>query len=126
MGHVESVEAPVGIAGSRGVIARARLAKVSAVPTQFIAKQYTEGLGRAPTVEEWEHWVSFFSHKGRSCGAPSMTVLVRAVFLSSEFDRLRYRRVEALSALSRAVLNHDLDAATYGGIAPTAVAGRKL
>jgi hypothetical protein len=35
------------------------------------------------------------------------------MFLSREFLGLRYRRVEALSAFSRAVLNHDLDAATY-------------
>lgn len=85
----------------------------SAVATQFIAKQFTEGLGRAPTPTEWDKWIRFFSSQRPSCGARPMRVLVRAVFLGPEFARLRYRRVEALSALSRAALNRDLEAATY-------------
>jgi hypothetical protein len=85
----------------------------STVPTQFIAKQYTEGLGRAPTADEWGRWIRFFSRPAHSCGARSMAVLGHKVFLSHEFNRLGYRRVEALSALSRALLNHDLDATTY-------------
>ena len=85
----------------------------STAPTQFIAKQFTEGLGRAPTPGEWEGWIHFFSEPSRSCGPGSMADLARAVFLGREFERIRYRRVEALAALSRAVLNRDLDANTY-------------
>ena len=89
-----------------------RSSSSTTVPTQFIVKQFTEGLGRAPTAEEWNHWIGFFSRGARSCGTGSLAVLVQAVFLDDEFARLRYRRVEALSALSRAVLNRDLDATT--------------
>ena len=85
----------------------------SEVPSQFIAKQFTEGLGRAPTPAEWELWLRSFSKPSTSCDAGSMATAVRSVFLSAEFDRLRYRRAEELSALSRAVLNRDLDTATY-------------
>src|SRR5690242_13404670 len=82
-------------------------------PTQFIAKQFTEGLGRPPTPREWARWIHFFSEPSHACGAGSMAQLARAVFLGPEFAHIRYRRAEALSALLRALLNHDLDATTY-------------
>ncbi len=85
----------------------------STVPTQFIAKQYTEGLGRAPSPAEWQGWIRFFGRPGHTCSAGSMATLARTVFLGREFQRIGYRRVEALAALSRALLNHDLDAAGY-------------
>ena len=84
----------------------------STVPTQFIAKQYTEGLGRAPSPAEWQGWIRFFGRPAHACSARSMAALARTVFLGHEFGRLGYRRVEALSALSRALLNHDLDRTT--------------
>jgi hypothetical protein len=102
-----------GLCGSAVSLARTRHLARSTVPTQFIAKQFTEGLGRAPTPGEWSHWLRFFAGHARSCGTRSMAVLTRAVFLGREFERIRYRRVEALSALSRAVLNRDLEARTY-------------
>jgi hypothetical protein len=98
---------------SATALSPSRTATSSGVPTQFVAKQYSEGLGRAPTPDEWVRWIRYFSGPSRSCSADSMAAIVRAVFLGREFNRLRYRRVEALAALSRAVLNHDLDARTY-------------
>ena len=53
------------------------------VPTQWIAKQYTELLGRAPTKNEFDRWARFY--EANACSPATLAVLGRRLARSSEF-----------------------------------------
>src|SRR5947209_16034818 len=78
------------------------------VPAQFIVKQYSEGLGRAPTAAEWRQATQLAARAG-VCTLPLLRRLSTEVYLSRTFASLGYDRVTALSALVRGALNRDLD-----------------
>lgn len=77
------------------------------VPAQWVAKQYTELLGRAPTDAEWSRWTAHYAAEG--CTTDSLGVLGRELALGSEFAG-RYaepQRAARIVALTRAAYNHD-------------------
>ena len=100
-------------------------AATAVVPGQFVAKLYTEGLGRAPTPTEWVRWTRRFDRDG--CRLRSLQRAARAVYAGREFRRLPYTGRERLAALYRGVLNRELtpEARTPWGEALGAVLGSR-
>lgn len=77
------------------------------VPTQWIAAQFTEGLGRAPSPTEWETWVDHYETDG--CTTTSLRDLTRHVLLGAELAG-RYAAADKgarIIALVRAVYAHE-------------------
>ena len=79
------------------------------VPAQFIAKQYTEGLGRIPDQAGWQSAVSYFTRHG--CTAGSVAAFGEAVFTSPEYTGLGYGDDAKILTLFRAALNREADPA---------------
>jgi hypothetical protein len=80
----------------------------SVIPTQFIAKLYTEALGRAPDQQGWAGHVSFFQPRG--CSAGTLAQVGEAVYSSSEFAADAPDAQSKVMALYRGALNRDPDA----------------
>jgi hypothetical protein len=89
----------------------------SVVPTQWIAKQYSELLGRAPRHAEWTSWVHEF--EGRlHCRAPDLGTMGRRIADSDEFtsaypDDGVLERAQRFTALLRATFSRDPVAADW-------------
>lgn len=84
-----------------------------AVPYQFIAKGYTELLGRAPTGQEWAAAVSLFVERG--CTVASLTAFGTGLVGSRQYAR-DYPRADAAAialTLFRFVLNREPDPAGF-------------
>jgi Domain of unknown function (DUF4214) len=87
------------------------LAACAAVPTQFIAKMYTEVLGRAPDPQGWSSAVGYF--QGGGCDRPHLTNWGSAVFSSAEFSGTQYDPAALTLILYRSILNREPDTAGY-------------
>jgi hypothetical protein len=83
-------------------------AQASYVPAQFIAKLYTEGLGRIPDQPGWHSAVTYFTQHG--CSAASLAAYGQAVFTSAEYTGLGYGTDARLLTLYRGALNREPDA----------------
>ncbi len=77
------------------------------VPTQWIAKMYTEALGRIPDQSGWESSVNNFTSAG--CTAATLKSHGRAFYLSTEYSGLGYDNAARLLTLYRGVLNREPD-----------------
>ena len=83
-------------------------ATLAAVPGQFIAKMYSEVLGRAPDPSGWEGALRYFRTSG--CSQGTLTLWGTAVLTSEEFRSLSYDRAAITLILFRAILNREPDA----------------
>ncbi len=83
----------------------------AAVPTQFIAKIYSEALGRAPDPQGWTSALEYFQSNG--CNQQLLTQWGSTVFASSEFSALGYDDAATALVLFRSILNREPDSATY-------------
>jgi hypothetical protein len=81
------------------------------VPGQFIAKVYTEALGRSPDPGAWQEAVSFFDANG--CRAATLEAWGRKAWLSAEYASHGYDAAAELLTLYRGVLNREPDAADF-------------
>ncbi|HET9229551.1 MAG TPA: hypothetical protein VFR31_22915 [Thermoanaerobaculia bacterium] len=81
------------------------------VPGQFIAKTYTEALGRAPHSYEWVEAVSWF--EANRCRAATLQAWGRKVWLSNEYLSRDYDAPAELLTLFRGVLNREPDPAGF-------------
>jgi uncharacterized protein DUF4214 len=81
------------------------------VPAQFIAKQYTEALGRMPDQPGWQSAVDYFDKNG--CGAGTLATEGEAVYTSSEYTGLGYGDAAKLETLYRGALNREPDQAGF-------------
>jgi Domain of unknown function (DUF4214) len=79
----------------------------STVPAQFIAKQYTEGLGRAPSQPEWNLATSYFQFKG--CSASTLRSVGQQIYTSTEFTTDYNDNAARVLALYRGALNRNPD-----------------
>jgi hypothetical protein len=79
----------------------------AANPSQFIAKVYTESLGRIPDQSGWASAVSTFDTAG--CNASSLKNWARVKFLSTEYNSLGYDNAARLLTLYRGVLSREPD-----------------
>ena len=82
-------------------------ADASAIPTQFIAKLYTEGLGRAPDQGGWSNYVSYF--QGSGCNTDTLSNAGQQIYTSSEFTNDYSDNAARVLALYRGALNRDVD-----------------
>lgn len=83
----------------------------AAVPAQFVAKMYTEALGRAPDAPGWSSALAYFNANG--CGQSLLASWGDSVFQSAEFRSLGYDDAAIALILYRAILNREPDAASY-------------
>lgn len=99
--------------------------QASVVPTQWIAKQFTELLGRTPSTTEWNSWHSYYGANG--CTVTSLKDKSRALLLGSEFAG-RYPSTDKGSrvvALVRAVYNHEPNSNDWNALYAPYAAGSK-
>ncbi len=83
------------------------------VPGQFIAKLYTEALGRLPTQREWTAAADGFRAAG--CNAQSLAALGQQVYTSVDYAGLGYDNVSRLVTLYRGAWNGEPDTAGLAG-----------
>jgi hypothetical protein len=81
------------------------------VPSQWIAKIYSEGLGRAPDPGAWANMVANFTTNG--CSAATLAQAGEPIYLSSEFSQLGYDNAARLLALYRGALDREPDTSGY-------------
>lgn len=84
-----------------------------AVPAQFIAKLYTEGLGRAPDQASWAADVSYFQANG--CNASTLSTVGQQVYNSTEFTSDYSDNAARVLTLYRGALNRDPDQGGLNG-----------
>lgn len=81
------------------------------VPDQFIAKIYSEGLGRIPDQSSWKAASTDFAANG--CTLTRLKNYARNVYTSGEFNGFGYDNAAKLLALYRGVLNREPDASGF-------------
>jgi hypothetical protein len=79
----------------------------AAVPAQFIAKMYTEVLGRAPDPRGWNSAMRYFQANG--CNRAALTAWGSMVFSSAELSTLDYDSAATTLVLYRSILNREPD-----------------
>lgn len=77
----------------------------AAVKGQYIAKAYTEALGRIPDQGGWLSAINLFASQG--CNTGTLRGFFRGVYLSAEFNGLGYDNAAKLLTLYRGVLNRE-------------------
>jgi len=80
---------------------------------QWIAKQFSETLGRAPDSSGWGFYVGQVD--GSLCNATSLKNAGTGFFSSAEFSGLGYNNAAKVVALYRAILNRDPDPSGFAG-----------
>ena len=104
-------------------------AQEARVPYQFIAKMYSEALGRAADAGGWQNYVDYFRANG--CTQTTLAFVAGGFFDSDEYMSKGYSPSEAVLTLFRAVLSREPDAGGFsrweimirdGGWAPGDVA----
>lgn len=83
----------------------------AATPHQFIAKMYSEVLGRIPDQGGYQGGLNHFNANG--CSKSTLKSWGRGVFLSTEYNNLGYDNASKLLTLYRAVLNREPDAGGF-------------
>lgn len=83
----------------------------AAVPAQFIAKLYSEALGRIPDQNGWRNSVAFFNWCG--CNKSCLKDFGKNFFFSTEYTNLGYSNEEKLLTLYRTILNREPDSSGY-------------
>jgi len=102
---------PDGTSPPPGAGTRAAAAVRGYVPAQFIAKQYTEALGRIPDQAGWHSAATYFSQNG--CSAASLAAWGEAIYTSAEYAGLGYGNAARLLTLYRGALNREPDPGGY-------------
>ncbi len=80
----------------------------AAVPSQFIAKQYTEALGRAPDTTGWKNYTNYFASYG--CSSGTLQTVAGSFFNSTEYKNKTYTPEEQVLTIYRALLSREPDA----------------
>lgn len=80
-------------------------------PAQYIAKLYTEGLGRVPDQAGYFGYVDYFKKNG--CNAFTLKVIGWQILTSKEFKSQNYNNDARVVAVYRALLNREPDTNFY-------------
>ncbi|MEK8034695.1 DUF4214 domain-containing protein [Ideonella sp. DXS29W] len=83
----------------------------AAVPGQFVAKLYTEALGRAPDPEGWRNAMPYFEQN--TCSQSVLAEWGQSLFDSPEYAGLAYDNAAHLLVAYRAILNREPDTNGY-------------
>jgi hypothetical protein len=86
-------------------------AQQAVTPAQFVAKMYTEALGRIPDVAGWQTYVNLISANG--CNLTTLRNVANGFYTSAEFNGLGYSNQAKLLAAYRGVLNREPDLAGF-------------
>lgn len=81
------------------------------VPSEYIARFYTEALGRLPDQQGWNFWQKQFETKG--CNTATFDHFVSFTLQASEFNNIDYNNAEKTLVAYRAVLSREPDAAGF-------------
>lgn len=89
-----------------------RSAAATPAPTQWIAKQYTELLGRAPTAAEWKTQLAYYGAASTPCNVTTLATLGKSLARSTAFknaypESTALGKAARVTALVRAVYSHD-------------------
>ena len=84
---------------------------LAATPHQFIAKMYTEALGRIPDQSAYQWGLGHFNANG--CSKSTLKAWGRDIFLSTEYNNLGYDNSSKLLTAYRAILNRELDSSGH-------------
>ncbi len=90
-----------------GLPPNGQLSGGAVLPSQFIAKHYSEALGRLPDPGGWQSSHEFFARNG--CYFDSLKTWGRSVYLSPEFSSFPYDNAARLLAAYRGILNREPD-----------------
>jgi hypothetical protein len=82
------------------------------VPAQFVAKQFTEALGRLPSQAEWRTWLDYYETEG--CNLRTLES-AGSIYLGTEYSSLGLDNAAKLLTLYRGVLNREPDEVGYSG-----------
>jgi hypothetical protein len=96
------------------------------VPAQWIAKQFTEVLGRAPTPTETTAWTSYFQTNG--CTTETLRTKSRELLVGSEMAGLyppASAKAARVIAAVRAVYNHEPNSTDWNASYPPYANGTK-
>lgn len=96
---------------AQAVSAPAAQAAVPGAGGQFVAKLYSEALGRAPDSGGWASSVQAIT--ANNCSAAVLRSLVHGVYTSGEFGGLGYDSASRVLALYRGVLNREPDSGGF-------------
>ena len=83
----------------------------AAPPAQFVAKMYTEALGRAPDQDGWMGNLDFIAANG--CSQATLKAAGKAFYVSGEYKNLGYDNAAKLLTAYRGVLSREPDAVGY-------------
>jgi hypothetical protein len=101
--------------GTKSSVTTARtapaLSSFSSVPGQFMAKMYTEFLGRAPDAESWQSAVAYFAANG--CSTGTLETWGSSIVASAEYQSLAYDDVAHSLNLYRGILNREPQAGEF-------------
>jgi Domain of unknown function (DUF4214) len=86
-------------------------AAVTGAGGQFVAKLYSEALGRAPDVTGWAN--AMRSMQASDCSLGYLRDLARSVYTSAEFNGVGYDSASRVLALYRGVLNREPDSGGF-------------
>lgn len=81
------------------------------VPAQFIAKLYSEALGRAPDQGGWNAYVGYFAANG--CSFTTLRTIGMEFFTSNEFNSRGYDNEAKILALYRGAFSREPDLGGY-------------
>jgi hypothetical protein len=83
------------------------------VPSQFIAKQYTEALGRAPDPGAWQSAINYYTPQKSifsvACTRDTLRSFATSIFNSSEYTQKNYTAQEKVLTLYRAIFSREPD-----------------
>lgn len=80
-------------------------------PGQYVAKLFTEVLGRAPDIASWRTWVASFKKTG--CSQLPLKWAGQVFFSSSAFNSLGYDNYEKVLVAYRAIMSREPDAGGF-------------
>lgn len=83
----------------------------AAVPYQWIAKQYTEGLGRGPDAGGWKNSVDWFTTNG--CNQANLKNQGQGFLTSAEFTSKGYNNAQLVFTAFRSILSREPDSGGF-------------
>ncbi|WP_194920908.1 DUF4214 domain-containing protein [Catenulispora rubra] len=98
-------------AGAAVAYSPPRAAATTLIPYQFIAKTYTEGLGRVPDQAGWG--IELYDFQTNGCTAQVLAGEANRVLESAEFANLNYSNPAKIEVAYRTILNREPDSAGY-------------
>lgn len=84
---------------------------VHASTSQFVARLYTEALGRAPDEGAWAANVANLPQSGAACNNIDFASLANSVYSSQEYQNLGYTSREKVLTLYRGIVNREPESA---------------